>query len=76
MPALVVELSEETVWRLERLCRKNNRAPTALAEQAIELFLDTEEWQLGDIESGLSDARLGKFVTEEQAGLLFRQWLG
>lgn len=76
MPALVVELTEETAWRLERLCRRNNGAPAALAAQAIELFLDTEEWQLRDIESGLSDAHLGKFVSEEQAGLLFRQWLG
>ncbi len=76
MPTLVVDLSEETAWRLERLCRKNNTSPAQLAEQAVEIFLDTEEWQIRDIEAGLSDARHGNFVSEEQAGLLFRQWLG
>lgn len=76
MPSLVVNLSEETAWRLERLCRKNNTTPTGLAEQAVEIFLDTEEWQLRDIEAGLTDARHGNFISEEQAGLLFRQWVG
>lgn len=76
MPTLLVDLSEETAWRLERLCRKNNASAAQLAEQAVEIFLDTEEWQIRDIEAGLTDARRGNFVSEEQAGLLFRQWLG
>jgi predicted transcriptional regulator len=76
MPSLIIELSDDAAWRLERLCRKTNATPAMLAEQAVEIYLDTEEWQITDIEAGVADARHGNFVSEEQAGLLFRQWLG
>lgn len=75
MPSLVIEISERAAGRLQALCVKSNQSHHLLAEKAIELFVDTEEWQLLDIESGLTDAREGHFVSEEQAGQVFTQLL-
>lgn len=76
MPTIVVELSDEAANKLERLSMRSRLSHHALAERAIETFVDTEEWQISDIEAGLADARRGNFVSEEQAGLLFRQLIG
>lgn len=76
MPTILVELSHDAVDKLERLSLRNRVSHHALAEQAIEAFIDTEEWQLADIEAGLAEAHRGNFVSEEQAGLLFRQFIG
>ncbi len=54
---------------------RSNQSHHLIAERAIELFVDTEEWQLSDIESGLIDARQGHLVSEEHAGQVFNQLL-
>lgn len=75
MPSFVIEISEHAAVRLEQLCHKINLTHNMVAERAIELFVDTEEWQLSDIEAGLIDARQGHLVSEEQAGQVFNQLL-
>ena len=75
MTTILIELSDDAAERLERLSRRSRVSHHALAERAIEIFIDTEEWQLSDIEAGVAEARRGSFVSEEQAGLLFRQFI-
>ncbi|MBB4064495.1 CopG family ribbon-helix-helix protein [Gellertiella hungarica] len=75
MPSITIEISEHAAGRLEQLCRKSRQSHHLIAERAIELFVDTEEWQLSDIEHGLSDARDGHLISEEQAGQVFNQLL-
>ena len=75
MPAIVIELSEQAAGRLEMLCKRSSLTQHALAAQAIQHFVETEEWQLADIEHGLEEARQGHLVSEEQAGILFNQLL-
>lgn len=75
MPSLVIEISERAAGRLEQLCAKSNQSHHSIAERAIEFFVDTEEWQLSDIEAGLIDARQGHLVSEEHAGQVFNQLL-
>lgn len=75
MPSIVIEISEQAAGRLEQLCARIKLSHHLIAEKAIELFVDTEEWQLSDIEYGLIDARQGNLVSEEQAGQVFNQLL-
>lgn len=75
MPTILVELSDDAADRLEQLSRRSRQSHHALAERAIEIFIDTEEWQLSDIEAGIADAHRGNFVSEEQAGMLFRKFI-
>ncbi len=75
MPSIVIEISERAAGRLEQLCYKTNQSHHLVAEKAIELFVETEEWQLSDIESGLVAAKEGLLISEENAGQVFNQML-
>nr|WP_316653053.1 hypothetical protein [uncultured Gellertiella sp.] len=75
MATIVVELSEDAAGRLDRIARTSLVPRAILAGRAIEYFVDNEEWQVGEIASGLSDALEGRFASEEDASTLFRAYL-
>ena len=59
------KLETNTKRRLEALAAATRRTKTFVLEEAINHYLDLNEWQIKSIEEGLEDARAGRIITHE-----------
>lgn len=66
MNSITVKLSTDTAARFDRLTDKLARPTDSVAAEAIEAFVSREEWQLAEIEAGLTEADRGDFATEDE----------
>ena len=71
MNAFTVRLQDETTAKLDLLAEKLDRSRAYVAAQAIEDFIAREEWQLNEIESGLSEAVAGEFASDTDVAAVF-----
>jgi predicted transcriptional regulator len=60
-----VDLSPELQAKLSRLAVEHGRDTQALAREAIERFVDYDEWFLREVEKGLAAAERGEFIEQE-----------
>jgi predicted transcriptional regulator len=74
MNAFTVRLQDETSTKLDRLAEKLDRSRAYVAAQAIEDFITREEWQLAEIEAGLSEAINGDFASEAEVERVFNKY--
>ncbi len=63
---LTLRLTKEMKSRLDQLAQITRRSKSFLAAEAIERYLDTEAWQILEIEQALRDADAGDFASEEE----------
>jgi len=59
---------------LDRLAKTTGRNRNTLAEEALRRFIETEKWQLADIEAGLREADAGDFATDEEMQALWSKY--
>ena len=57
-----------------RLAKNTSRSKSWLAADAISLYLDTQEWQIGEIESGIRDADMENFAPVDELAAFFTKW--
>ena len=50
-----IRLHPETKARLEALSKRSKRSKSFLAAEAIAVYVESEEWQLGEIQAGLAE---------------------
>ena len=74
MNAFTVRLKEETASKLDRIARKLDRSRAYVAAQAIEDFVAREEWQLTEIEAGLTEANNGEFASDAEVERIFNKY--
>ena len=65
------KLQTQTKQRLEALAVATRRTRTFVLEEAINQYLDLNEWQLKCIEDGLEDAKAGRVIDGET---LVKKW--
>jgi len=65
MAAFTVRVSDETASKLEQIGEKLDRSRAYMAAQAIEDFVELQEWQLAEIEAGLAEADRREFASDE-----------
>ena len=54
--------------KLARLAAERGRDPEALAREAIERFVDYDEWFVKEVEKGLAQIARGEVLTHEEVG--------
>ena len=59
------KLETNTKRRLEALAAATRRTKTFVLEEAINQYLDVNEWQIKSIEEGLADAKAGRIINNE-----------
>jgi predicted transcriptional regulator len=74
MSAFTVRLQDETASKLDRIAEKMDRSRAYVAAQAIEDFVAREEWQLAEIEAGLSEAEAGEFASDKDVAAVFAKY--
>jgi predicted transcriptional regulator len=63
-----VSLNPDVQAKLERLACERGRDAEALAREAIERFVDYDEWFLKEVEKGLGQIARGEVLTHEEVG--------
>jgi predicted transcriptional regulator len=74
MSAFTVRLQDQTASKLDRIAEKMDRSRAYVAAQAIEDFVAREEWQLAEIEAGLSEAEAGEFASSADTDAVFAKY--
>jgi predicted transcriptional regulator len=62
---MTVRLDSQAKTRLNRLAELTHRSKSFLASEAINSYLETQEWQLNEIIKGVSEADSGQLVDHE-----------
>ncbi|MEK1893138.1 MAG: CopG family ribbon-helix-helix protein [Rhizobium sp.] len=60
--AFTVRVSDETARKLSQIAEKLDRSRAYMAAEAIEAFVEQQEWQLAEFEAGLAEADRGEFA--------------
>lgn len=71
---MTVRIEDETRERLERLAQATQRSKSFLAAEAIRAFVESNEWQIGEIKAALAEADAGDFASDEEVAALAHTW--
>jgi predicted transcriptional regulator len=63
-----VALNPDVQSKLGRLAAERGRDAEALAREAIERFVDHDEWFVNDVKKGLDQIARGEVLTHEEVG--------
>jgi predicted transcriptional regulator len=71
---LSIRIDAETKKRLDKLSKSSKRSKSFLAAEAITAFVESEEWQLGEIHKGIAELESGQSVRHDQVSKWLRSW--
>ena len=71
---MTIRLEDEVRDRLDRLAEATQRSKSFLAAEAIRAFVETNEWQIGEIRAALREADAGDFASDKDVAALSRKW--
>jgi predicted transcriptional regulator len=61
--------------KLTRLATERGRHKEAIAQEAIERFVDYDDWFIREVEKGLASAERGDLLTHEEVGARLQKLL-
>ncbi len=67
-------VSPEVANRLAALSKSTHRSKSFLAAQAIEEFINVQEWHVEAIKEGIAAAKKGDVKSHEQAVAILNTW--
>jgi predicted transcriptional regulator len=70
-----VQLGPEVEAKLSRLAAERGSAVETLAREAIERFVDYDEWFVQEVKKGIASADRGELLTHEEVGVRLEQHL-
>jgi len=71
---LSIRIDAETKKRLDALSKRSKRSKSFLAAEAIAAYVESEEWQLGEIHAGVAEVESGQEVSHEKVSKWLRSW--
>jgi predicted transcriptional regulator len=71
---MTIRLEDEVRDRLDQLAEATQRSKSFLAAEAIRAFVETNEWQIGEIRAALREADAGDFASDKEVAALSRKW--
>jgi predicted transcriptional regulator len=67
-----IHLNPDLQAKLVRLATERGRDTQALVQEAVERFVDYDEWLLREVQKGLEAADRGEFIEHEEIGKLIK----
>lgn len=71
---LSIRIDAGTKQRLDALAKLSKRSKSFLAAEAIASYVEAEEWQLGEIRSGISELDAGQGVSHDKVSKWLKSW--
>jgi len=63
-----------TKRRLDALSKRSKRSKSFLAAEAITAYVESEEWQLGEIHAAMNELETGRGVRHVQVSKWLKSW--
>jgi RHH-type transcriptional regulator, rel operon repressor / antitoxin RelB len=73
---LSIRIDAETKKRLDALAKRSKRSKSFLAAEAIAAYVESEEWQLGELQAGIAEIESGQEVSHEKVSKWLKTWAG
>jgi len=74
MKATTVRFEDEVLGRIDGLAHTLSRSRSWVIQQAINRFLDYEEWFVQEVKDGLAEVERGDVATDDEVAGRFRKW--
>jgi len=71
---LSIRIDAKTKKRLEALSKRTERSKSILAAEAIAAYVESEEWQLGELQAGIAELDSGQEVSHEKISKWLNSW--
>lgn len=71
---LSVRIDSDTKKRLDALSKRSMRSKSFLAAEAIAAYVESEEWQLGEIQAGMLELESGQEVSHTKVSKWLNSW--
>lgn len=71
---MTVRLEDEVKDRLDALAEATQRSKSFLAAEAIRVYIESNEWQIGEIQAALKEADAGDFASAKDVAALAGKW--
>jgi predicted transcriptional regulator len=71
---MTIRLDDDIKDRLDFLADATQRSKSFLAAEAIRAFIETNEWQIGEIQAALKEADAGDFASDKDVAALAKKW--
>jgi len=71
---MTVRLEDEIKDRLEVLAVATQRSRSFLAAEAIRVYVESNEWQVGEIQAALKEADAGDFASDQDVADVALKW--
>jgi len=71
---VTVRLAANLKKQLDHLSKAMSRTRSFVAAQAIQEFVNLNEWQIGEIKKAITEADRGEFATAKQVRQSLRRW--
>ena len=69
-----IRLEDQIKNRLDALAEATQRSKSFLAAEAITVYVESKDWQIGDIQAALLEADAGDFGPDGDVADLARKW--
>ncbi|MDP9928329.1 putative transcriptional regulator [Variovorax paradoxus] len=71
---MTIRLDDEVKERLDHLADATHRSKSFLAAEAIRAYVETNEWQIGEVRAALKEADAEDFASDKEVAALARKW--
>jgi predicted transcriptional regulator len=71
---MTVRLEDDVKDRLDALADATRRSKSFLAAEAIRVYVENNEWQIGEIQAALKEADAGDFASDNDVAALAKKW--
>ena len=71
---LSIRIDAVTKKRLDELATRSRRSKSFLAAEAITAYVESEEWQLGEMQEGIKELEGGHGVGHEKVAKWLNSW--
>jgi len=71
---MTIRLEDGIKNRLDQLANVTQRSKSFLAAEAIAAYVDTNEWQLAEIQAALAEAEAHDYATDQDMADLALKW--
>lgn len=71
---LSIRIDAATKHRLDALSKQSRRSKSFLAAEAIAAYVESEEWQLGEVQAGITELDSGQEVGHEKVSKWLKSW--
>lgn len=74
MKTTTVRMEDEVLDRIDHLASELSRPRSWVINQAIERYLEYEEWFVCEVKAGLDEVERGEVGTDEEVKAAFGKW--